>query len=87
MVDHWLKCARSHERVRALAALERLPVELAEPRLRHAASDPAFAVREGARRQWLQRFERACPVGAGDALGAELARGSRRASASRPGSR
>ena len=72
MVDHWLKCARSHERVRALAALERLPVELAEERLRRAASDPALAVREGARRQWLQRFERACPVGPEDVLGAEL---------------
>ncbi len=29
-------------------------------------------MREGARRQWLQRFERACPVGPEDVLGAEL---------------
>ncbi len=72
MVDHWLKCARSHERVRALAALERLPAQLALPRLRLAASDPAFAVRDGARRQWLRRFDSACPVGAESALGAEL---------------
>ena len=72
MVDHWLKCARSYERLRALPALERLPDEMAEPRLRHAASDPAFAVREGARRQWLQRFDRGCPVGAADAIGAAL---------------
>jgi hypothetical protein len=72
MVDHWLKCARSHERMRALAALERLPAELAEPRLRLAASDPALAVRDGARRQWLQRFERACPVGPLDLVGASL---------------
>jgi hypothetical protein len=72
MVDHWLKCARSHERVRALAALERLPAQLALPRLRLAASDPAFAVRDGARRQWLRRFDSGCPVGAESALGAEL---------------
>ena len=72
MVDHWLKCARSYERVRALAALERLPAQLALPRLRLAASDPALAVRDGARRQWLRRFDTACPVGAESALGAEL---------------
>ncbi len=72
MVDHWLKCARSYERVRALAAIERLPVELAVPRLRLAAMDPALAVREGARRQWLHRFERALAAGPGDLLGAEL---------------
>jgi hypothetical protein len=72
MVDHWLKCARSYERVRALAALERLPAELALPRLRLAASDPALAVRDGARRQWLRRFDSACPVGAESALGAEF---------------
>jgi hypothetical protein len=71
MVDHWLKCAKSHERVRALAALERLPSSIAESRLRLAAADPALAVREGARRQWLQRFERACPAGPGDVVGAE----------------
>jgi hypothetical protein len=70
MVDHWLKCARSHERVRALPALERLPVAIAEARLKLAASDPSFAVREGARRQWLQRFDRACPVGPEDVVGA-----------------
>jgi hypothetical protein len=75
MVDHWLKCARSYERVRALAALERLPPELAEPRLRLAATDPVLAVRESARRQWLQRFDRACPVGATDVLGAGLLAG------------
>jgi hypothetical protein len=72
MVDHWLKCAKGYERIRALAALQRLPGEMAEPRLRLAASDPALAVREGARRQWLERFERSCPVGAADVLSAEL---------------
>ncbi len=72
MVDHWLKCARSYERVRALPALERLPARLAVPRLRLAATDPALAVRDGARRQWLRRFDCACPVGAESALGAEL---------------
>jgi hypothetical protein len=75
MVDHWLKCARSYERMRALAALERLPTGMAAPRLRLAASDPALAVRDGARRQWLQRFERACPVGVGDLLGGALLEG------------
>jgi hypothetical protein len=72
MVDHWLKCARSYERLRALAALERLPDDMAEARLRHAASDPSFAVAEGARRQWLERFERGGPAGPGDVLGAAL---------------
>jgi len=72
MVDHWLKCARSGDRLRALPALERLPDGLAEPRLRVAASDPAIVVREPARRQWLQRFQRGCPVGSADILGARL---------------
>src|ERR1019366_7636471 len=45
MVDHWLKCARSHERVRALAALERLPLDLAEPRLRLPAPGAGAAPR------------------------------------------
>jgi hypothetical protein len=72
MVDHWLKCARVHERSRALAALGRLPDELAEARLRLAASDPALAVREAARRQWLDRFQRACPAGPADVPGAGL---------------
>jgi len=75
MVDHWLKCARGYERTRALAALHRLPGDMAEPRLRLAATDPALVVRDGARRQWLERFERSCPVGAADVLGAELLRG------------
>jgi len=72
MVDHWLKCARSRDRSRALPALERLPDVLAEPRLRLAASDPALVVREAARSQWLQRFQRGCPVGSADILGAGL---------------
>jgi hypothetical protein len=72
MVDHWLKCARSHERVRALAALERLPSELAASRLRLAASDPAFAVRDPARRQWLERFGTVCPLHVADLPGAAL---------------
>ena len=72
MVDHWLRCARAHERARALPALERLPDALAEPRLRVAANDPALIVREAARRQWLHRFERACPAEPGDICGVEL---------------
>jgi hypothetical protein len=56
MVDHWLKCARAYDRMRALAALSRLPAPLAEPRLRVATNDPAASVREGARRIWAERF-------------------------------
>jgi len=72
MVDHWLKCARAYERTRALAALERLPDNVAEPRLRIAASDPSLAVRDTARRQWLDRFQRVCPVRIEDLPGAAL---------------
>ncbi len=75
MVDHWLKCARAHHRMRALGALARLPDALAERRLAFAASDPAFAVRDAARRQWLERFPRACPVGPADVTGAALLEG------------
>jgi hypothetical protein len=72
MVDHWLKCARTHERMNALAALRRLPDELAEPRLRLAASDPAHCVADAARVQYLDRFARACPVSWADLPGAAL---------------
>jgi hypothetical protein len=72
MVDHWLKCARSYDRVKALAALERLPAPLAEPRLRLAASDPTATIREAARRQWAERFRSQCPVGVGELVGASL---------------
>jgi hypothetical protein len=72
MVDHWLKCAHAHHRMRALGALARLPDELAEPRLVVAASDPAFSVRDLARRQWLERFPRACPAAVAQLVGAGL---------------
>ncbi|HLK35146.1 MAG TPA: hypothetical protein VKU41_00250 [Polyangiaceae bacterium] len=72
MVDHWLTCARGYERMRALAAMQRLPDEIAAPRLMRAATDPSLAVREGARRHWLERFDRSCPVGPMDVVGAEL---------------
>jgi hypothetical protein len=72
MVDHWLKCARSYDRVKALAALERLPAPLAEPRLRLAASDPTATIREAARRQWSERFHTQCPVGVKELVGASL---------------
>ncbi len=72
MVDHWLKCARACERTRALAALRRLPTELAEPRLRRAAADPVFSVRDAARTQWLERFGRTCPVLVADLPGGTL---------------
>lgn len=72
MADHWLRCARVHERMRALGALERLPNELAEARLERAASDPSAAVREPARRQWLARFGRSYPVAAKGLIGGHL---------------
>jgi hypothetical protein len=56
MVDYWLNCARAVDRTKALAALERLPDDLAQPRLRLAASDPSPLVREPARQNWLHRF-------------------------------
>ncbi len=72
MVDHWLKCARGHDRLKALGALARLPEHLAEPRLLLAASDPVPSVREAAQRQWLGRFGRACPTGLERVVGAAL---------------
>jgi hypothetical protein len=75
MVDYWLSCARSPMRMRALGALARLPDDLAGPRLIAAASDPAFAVRDPVRRQWLERFARACPSGPADLVGASLLEG------------
>ncbi len=72
MVDHWLKCAHAHQRVSALAALRRLPLDTAEPRLRLAAADPAFVVRDAAQAQWLERFDRVYPVRAEDLPGAAL---------------
>jgi hypothetical protein len=75
MVDHWLKCTRTHERTRAMAAIERLPNDLAEPRLLRAASDPAFAVRDAARKQWLDRYGSVCPLRIGDLPGAALLAG------------
>jgi hypothetical protein len=75
MVDHWLKCARAHERMRALAALRRLPDELAIVRLKVAVADPAPGVREAAKAQWLDRFRKTCPVSVGDLPGAGLLSG------------
>jgi hypothetical protein len=75
MADHWLRCARAHDRVRALAALERLPDDLARPRLRLAGTDPSVAVREVARRQWLQRFGQSFPVSVEDLVGGSLLQG------------
>ena len=72
MADHWLKCAHAHDRMKALAALERLPNELAEPRLRLAASDPAASVREVARRQWLERYGLALTVPVEELVGGRL---------------
>jgi hypothetical protein len=72
MVDHWLKCARTHDRTKALAALERLPLDLARPRIRLAASDTAPSVREVARQQWLHRFSGGCPPELDTLVGAGL---------------
>src|SRR6202012_3677213 len=46
-----------------------------EPRPRPAPPAPSLAVGEGAPRQWLQRFDRACPVGPADVIGAECLAG------------
>jgi hypothetical protein len=75
MADHWLLCARAHDRVKALAALERLPDALAEPRLRKAASDPSASVREPARRQWLERYGQAIVVPVEELVGGSLLEG------------
>ncbi|HEX3345156.1 MAG TPA: hypothetical protein VHS09_11320 [Polyangiaceae bacterium] len=72
MADHWLRCAHAHDRMKALAALERLTNELAEPRLRLAASDPAASVREVARRQWLERYGQALTVPVEELVGGRL---------------
>ena len=72
MVDHWLKCARVHDRTKALAALRRLPDELTRPRLQLAASDPAPSVREQAREQWLQRFGSVSAIDVSALVGAGL---------------
>ena len=74
MVDHWLKCARVHDRSKALAALDRLSDDLARPRLQLAASDPSPSIRESAREQWLHRFGGVCPVELTALLGASLLR-------------
>jgi hypothetical protein len=75
MADHWLRCAHAHDRMKALSALERLPNELAEPRLRLAAADPAASVREVARRQWLERYGQALTVPFEDLVGGRLLKG------------
>jgi hypothetical protein len=75
MADHWLRCAHAHDRVKALSALERLPTELAEPRLRLAAADPAASVREVARRQWLERYGQALVIPVEDLVGGRLLAG------------
>lgn len=72
MADHWLRCARAYDRTKALAALTRLPEELAKPRLRLAASDPSPSVREAARRQWLERFGQAIVVPVEELVGGRL---------------
>jgi hypothetical protein len=75
MVDYWLSCARSSLRMRALGALARLPDDLAEPRLTVAVSDPAFEVRDAARRQWLERFARTCRSAPSELVGGALLEG------------
>ena len=75
MADHWLRCAHAHDRMKALAALERLPDELAESRLRLASADPAASVREVARRQWLERHGQALVVPVDELVGGRLLSG------------
>ena len=76
MVDHWLACSQTYQRTKALAALARLPDEMAGPRLELAATDPAPAVRDPARQQWLERFARPCPVDVRRLVGGGLLEGS-----------
>ena len=75
MVDHWLKCASVPARYRAIAAIERLPAEMAEPRLRIAAGDPATLVRDSARQQWLTRFGQTFRGGADSLFAGSLLEG------------
>lgn len=75
MVDHWLRCAHAHDRMRALGALERLPDDLARPRLALAAADPSATVREPARHQWLARFAQPFPLSPRALLGSALLTG------------
>ena len=72
MVDHWLKCARAHDRAKALGALERLPLQFARPGLLLAASDPVPSIRSRAREQWLRRFDGVCPADSQTLVGAKL---------------
>lgn len=75
MVDHWLACAHAYERRSAMAALRELPRELAEPRLRIAAADPAADVREAARDIWAERFGEALATDPSALVGAALLQG------------
>lgn len=60
-VDHFLG-ADSWARYAAVRAAEKLPDELARPRLLRGAGDGAPFVAESARDLWLERFGSPCPV-------------------------
>jgi hypothetical protein len=77
MVDHWLKCARSYDRTKSLSALDRLPDDLARPRLRVASNDPAPSVRDPALQKWRRRFAESGPSDPPELLGASLLAGPR----------
>jgi len=75
MVEHWLRCTHAHDRYKAMAALERLPLALAEGPLRALLRDPSAMIRDRARRVWLDRFERARPSDVEGLIGAGLLEG------------
>ncbi len=61
-IDEQLESGRAFDREFALWAVAKLPIELARPRLLHAAADGSFRVARAARDQWLEREGRPCPV-------------------------
>mgnify|MGYP000906737245 CR=1 FL=1 len=75
LVDAALRNARLWRRREAVEASERLPWELARPRLLQAASDGARRVAERAREAWRNLQHAPCPVAETDGLCLELLEG------------
>ncbi|MGI5864699.1 MAG: hypothetical protein ACOX6T_21985 [Myxococcales bacterium] len=75
LVDAALRSSRQWTRRYAVAAAERLPWELARPRLLTAACDGARAVAERAREAWRDLQHSPCPTAETDGLCLELLEG------------
>jgi hypothetical protein len=75
LIDEALDSTRAYERVRALDAVARLPIEMARPRLLRAAADGAPGVATRAKEIWLDREGRPCPVDEMAGVPIELLRG------------